>query len=144
MDILHKHHMENEIFAFLFDEAKTQKIFLADDNGIAFYIRDTVDEKGERIFLMIHYHSFTEKLNKELKVVLKNFSKLGECYGAAECSDYYFVSINPLSENRDLINAAAPIIHKHLPEGVCWKFIRFKEGTNIENELKNNDYERLF
>ena len=143
IDMLQKHHLENEIFAFLFDEAKTQKIYMADDSGILFYIRDTVDENGERSFLWIHYHSYTENLNKELKEVFKNFSELGECYGVAECSDYYFVSINSLAENQELIDAAVPIIRKYLPEGFSWKFLTFEEGTIIEDSLRRNDYEKL-
>ena len=143
MDILQKHNMVDEVLAFLFDEAKTQKVFLADDNGIVFYIRDTVDEKGGRKFAWIHYHGFMENLNKELKEVLKNFTEIEECYAVAECSSYYFVSIKPLSKNQKLMDAITPIIRKHLPEGIEWKFLTFKEGTSIENELKSNDFERL-
>jgi hypothetical protein len=135
--------MENEIFAFLFDEAKTQKILLADDSGIIFYIRDIVDETGARKFLWIHYHAFMENLNKELKEALKDFLEIRGCYGVAECDTYYLVSTYPLAENRELINAIAPIIHKHLPEGISCKFLSFKEGTVIEDELKSNDYEKL-
>ena len=143
MDILQKHSMENEIFAFLFDEAKNQKIFIADDNNIKFYIRDVTLDNGERKFSWIHYHGFTENLSKELKEVFKNFSDIDECYGVAEAYSYYFVSIKSLSDNKELIDATAPIVRKHLPEGVTWKFLTFDEGTSIENELRSNDYEKL-
>jgi len=142
-DILEKNHLIYEIYTFLFDEAKTKKVYLADDNGIVFYIRDTIDENGKREFLLIHYHSYTENLNKELKEAFKNFSELGECYGVAERSDYYFASIQSLAENQKLINATAPIIRKYLPEGFSWKFITFEKGTIFENSLKRNDYEKL-
>ena len=143
IDILKEHNMEDEIYAFLFDEAKTQKIYIADDTGIVVYIRDAVDENGQRTFLWIHYHSYTEHLNKELKKVFKNFSELGECYAVAERSNYYFASIKSLVDNQKLIDATSPIVHKYLPEGFEWQFITFKEGTNIEDSLIKNDYEKL-
>jgi len=94
------------------DEAKTKKIYLADDTGIVYYIRDIINEHGEREFLLIHYHSYTKNLNKELVEVFKNFTELGECYGVAEHDNYYFVSKHSLAENKILINATFYIIRR--------------------------------
>lgn len=144
MDILQKHRLENDIFAFLFDEAKTERIYLADDTGIRFYIRDAADENGKRDFLWIHYHGYTENLNKVLKQTLKNFPEAWNVYGVAECNIYYFASLNNLWENQKLKDAVAPIMAKYLPEGFDYKFITLKKAAIIEDVFRRNDCERLF
>ena len=144
MDMLEKYNHEDDIFAFLFDEAKTPRVFLADDNGIKFYVRDTVDENGERKFLRIFYHAYTEQLNAELKEALKNFSELGECYAIAEADSYYLMSSSPSWQNNQaLIAATAPIIRRYLPEGYQWALADVKPGTSFETAFKANDYEKL-
>jgi len=147
MDMLEKHNNQDEVFAFLLDKAKTPKIFLADSEGIKFYLRDAVDENGKRKFLWIFYHSYTEKLNQELKEALKGFAELGWCYGVAECESYYLMPSPLLEHNQAFHHAAAPIVCKHLPEGYQLALAGIKEETTIEafeDSIKASDYERLF
>jgi hypothetical protein len=130
VDILQKHNMADEILTFLFDEAKTD-VYLADDIGIAFRIKDSTDKEGNRRFVWLKYHKFAKALNAELRDAFKQIPQISDVCGLVDADKYVLISPLNLAEYDDVRNIIVPVIQKHLPEGVSAIFARVNEGASV-------------